>query len=66
MVLYPARVDLPVPRAAKALETLYARASRTVGWAPCYVVGTISAIWGIEGAPGALPRLRARPPPLPR
>eukprot|EP00974_Lingulodinium_polyedra_P000717 67863-Lingulodinium_polyedra.AAC.1 len=33
MVLYPAHVDLPAPRAARAMDTLYARAFRTADWA---------------------------------
>eukprot|EP00974_Lingulodinium_polyedra_P040010 3839253-Lingulodinium_polyedra.AAC.1 len=51
MVLYPAHIDLPTKPATKALETLYARAARTGNWDPGHVIGAISAVWGIRGAP---------------
>eukprot|EP00974_Lingulodinium_polyedra_P014142 1370363-Lingulodinium_polyedra.AAC.1 len=51
MVLYPAHIGLPTKRATKALETLYARAIRAVDWAPGHVVGAVSVVWGIKGAP---------------
>eukprot|EP00974_Lingulodinium_polyedra_P094856 9192860-Lingulodinium_polyedra.AAC.1 len=63
MVLYPAHVDLPILRAAKTLETLCARASRTADWAPRCVVG---AIGHQRGPPVAPRRRRTRPRPWPR
>eukprot|EP00974_Lingulodinium_polyedra_P044561 4274701-Lingulodinium_polyedra.AAC.1 len=51
MGLYPAHIDLPTERATKTLETLYARAARTLDWAPRHVIGAISAVRGVKRAP---------------
>eukprot|EP00974_Lingulodinium_polyedra_P107783 10433193-Lingulodinium_polyedra.AAC.1 len=60
MVLYQAHIDLPTKLATKALETLYARATRTVDWAAGRVIGAISAVWGVKGALAVPPPRRAR------
>eukprot|EP00974_Lingulodinium_polyedra_P058466 5630538-Lingulodinium_polyedra.AAC.1 len=33
------------------METIYGRAGRATGWAPCFVLGAITVLWGIKGAP---------------
>eukprot|EP00974_Lingulodinium_polyedra_P092767 8986605-Lingulodinium_polyedra.AAC.1 len=39
------------------MEAMCSRVGRTTGWAPGFVLGAITLLWGIEGAP-SLPHRR--------
>eukprot|EP00974_Lingulodinium_polyedra_P047253 4532317-Lingulodinium_polyedra.AAC.1 len=51
MLIYPAHIDSPTIGTAKELTQAYARAGCTAGWAPSCMLGAITVLWGIKGAP---------------
>eukprot|EP00974_Lingulodinium_polyedra_P074783 7245992-Lingulodinium_polyedra.AAC.1 len=43
--------DSPTPGTARDMTQAYARTGRTTGWAPSCMLGAITVLWGIKGAP---------------
>eukprot|EP00974_Lingulodinium_polyedra_P124772 11191937-Lingulodinium_polyedra.AAC.1 len=51
MLVYPAHIDSPALSTSRDLGRAYARTGRTTGWAPSRILGAITVLWGIKGAP---------------